>query len=417
MVVDQNDILMLGLGLQAPWKLLDQHLDTDKSPHELQLEVGTERGTQFPCPKCQQQCSAHDYQTRQWRHLNFFQHHCYITAKVPRVKCPKHGVIQIPVPWARSGSGFTLLFEQVALSLVREMPVRAVAKHIGVTDKRLWRVVHHYVAQALDQFDLSQLKAIGLDETASKRGHNYVTIFIDMERTSMPVVFATPGKGKQTLHDFSTFLQSHKGNPDKVLEVVCDMSPAFLQGVSETLPNAEVTVDWFHIVQTFTRALDDVRKQEHRQQKLPKHVRWAVLKRWGVHNLTLNQQAALVELLDCGAHTGNAWMIKEKLSWIRQAKTPQAARWRITNFIRYAREIARIDDILEPMNKALDTLQRHAERVVRRWTSTYTNARLEGLNSLFQAARARARGYRSNHNFITMIYMIASPAGAILKST
>lgn len=247
------------------------------------------------------------------------------------------------------------------------MPVRAVAKHIGVTDKRLWRVVHHYVAQALSQFDLSQLKAIGLDESASKRGHNYVTVFIDMERNAMLVVFATSGRGKQTLQAFRAFLQNHKGNPAQVLEVVCDMSPAFLQGISETLPEAEVTVDWFHIVQTFTRALDEVRKQEHRQQKLPKHTRWAVLKRWGVHHLTRNQQAALIELLDSGAHTATAWMIKEKLSWIRQAKTPQAARWRITNFLRYARKSASIAAILEPMNKALDTLQRHAERVVRRW--------------------------------------------------
>lgn len=247
------------------------------------------------------------------------------------------------------------------------MPVRAVAKHIGVTDKRLWRVVHHYVAQALSQFDLSQLKAIGLDESASKRGHNYVTVFIDMERNAMLVVFATSGRGKQTLQAFRAFLQNHKGNPAQGLEVVCDMSPAFLQGISETLPEAEVTVDWFHIVQTFTRALDEVRKQEHRQQKLPKHTRWAVLKRWGVHHLTRNQQAALIELLGSGAHTATAWMIKEKLSWIRQAKTPQAARWRITNFLRYARKSASIAAILEPMNKALDTLQRHAERVVRRW--------------------------------------------------
>lgn len=68
------------------------------------------------------------------------------------------------------------------------------------------------------------------------------------------------------------------------------------------------------------------------------------------------------------------------------------------------------------MRKALATLERHAERVVRPWTSTYTNARMEGLNSLFQAARARARGYRTNKNFITMIYMIASPAGAVLNN-
>ena len=76
-----------------------------------------------------------------------------------------------------------------------------------------------------------------------------------------------------------------------------------------------------------------------------------------------------------------------------------------------------VGDIFEPMRKALTTLERHAERVVRRWTSTYTNARMEGLNSLFQAARARARGYRTNKNFITMIYMIASPAGVVLNNS
>ena len=178
----QNDVLMLGLGLASPWKLLDQHLDVEASPNELQLSVGTERGTRFQCPKCAELCSAHDYQQKKWRHLNFFQHHCYITAKVPRIKCAEHGVHLIEIPWARPESGFTLLFEQVALSLVREMPVSAAARHIEITDQRLWRLVHHYVDKAVNAFDLSQLKAVGLDETASKRGHNYVTTFIDMER-------------------------------------------------------------------------------------------------------------------------------------------------------------------------------------------------------------------------------------------
>jgi transposase len=322
----------------------------------------------------------------------------------------------IDVPWARTGSGFTLLFEQVALSLVREMPVKAAAGHIEITDKRLWRIVHHYVEKAVGRFDLSQLKAIGLDETASKRGHNYVTIFIDMERASMPVVFSTPGKGTQTLQDFKAFLSDHKGDSDNILEVVCDMSPAFLSGIDKTLPNAEVTVDWFHIVQTFTRSLDEIRKLEHRDNKLPKYSRWAILKKWSVSSLTANQHAALLELIHSNTHTSVAWMVKEKLSWIRAAKTPQAARWRITNYINYARSLIGVGEIFEPMRKALATLQRHAERVVRRWTSTYTNARMEGLNSLFQAARARARGYRTNRNFITMIYMIASPAGVVLNN-
>lgn len=415
--MDSNQILLLGLGIESPWTLVDQHLDTDKTPHELHLEIKAKRGAKHPCPVCGKACSAHDFQEKTWRHLNFFQHHCYIHASVPRVKCPEHGVKRIDVPWARKGSAFTLLFEQAALTLVREMPVNAAARIIEITDKRLWRIVEHYVDKAIGQFELSDVEAIGLDETASKRGHNYVTVFIDMEKRQEPVLFATPGKGKQTLQQFGKFLQDHGGHCANIQEAVCDMSPAFLSGVAEELPNAEVTVDWFHIVQTFTQALDNVRKQEGQIKPLPKHLRWSVLKRGDVDNLTANQLKALAELQDQGLDTAIAWRVKERLRWIRLAKTPRAAKWRITRFIGYARELIGDSPLLEPVRKALATLEKHAERVVRRWTSTYTNARMEGLNSLFQAARARARGYRNNRTFITMIYMIASPAGSILKST
>lgn len=415
--MDGNEILLLGLGIQAPWKLVDQRLDTDKTPHELHLEVKAERGSKYECPECGKSCSAHDFEEKTWRHLNFFQHHCYIHASVPRVKCEQHGVKRAVVPWARKGSKFTLLFEQAALTLVREMPVSAAARIIEVTDKRLWRVIYHYVAKALTQFDLSSVKAIGLDETASKRGHHYVTVFIDMEKQQEPVIFVTPGKGKATLKQFATFLTSHQGDSKQILEVVCDMSPAFLSGIAEQLPDAEVTVDWFHIVQIFTRALDDVRKSEGHVTSLPKHLRWAVLKNADTERLTVNQLHALADLLEQGFDTATAWKIKEHLKWIRAAKTPQAARWRITRFINYASDMIGDNKLLQPVTKALETLSRHAERVVRRWTSTYTNARMEGLNSIFQAARARARGYRDPNTFVAMIYMLASPAGSILKST
>ena len=158
--------------------------------------------SKYACPVCGEACAAHDFQEKTWRHLNFFQHHCYVHASVPRVKCPDHGVKLVDVPWARKGSAFTLLFEQAALTLVREMPVNAAARIMEITDKRLWRVVQHYVAKAVASFDLSAVQAIGLDETASKRGHNYVTVFIDMERRDKPVLFVTPGKGKETVKEF-----------------------------------------------------------------------------------------------------------------------------------------------------------------------------------------------------------------------
>lgn len=128
-----DDILLLGIGIQRPWQLVDQHLDTSTQPHELHLQVAGERGAHYPCPTC----PAHDFQEKRWRYVNFFQHHCYITASVPRVKCPEHGVRQVEVPWARKGSAFTLLFEQAALALVRKMPVLAAARFMGITDTRL----------------------------------------------------------------------------------------------------------------------------------------------------------------------------------------------------------------------------------------------------------------------------------------
>jgi transposase len=159
---------LLGIGAQPPWQLVDQHLDTSVQPHELHLHVASERGAHYPCPTCSASCPAHDFQEKRWRHLNFFQHHCYITAAVPRVKCPEHGVRQVEVPWARQGSAFTLLFEQ-----------------------------------AISQFDLRGGRSIGLDEPTSKRGHNYVTVFIDMDRRKEPVLFVAPGRGKETLQQFA----------------------------------------------------------------------------------------------------------------------------------------------------------------------------------------------------------------------
>lgn len=413
--MNTNDIMVLGLGLQAPWRLINQHLDLEKSPHELQLEIAADRGSQYPCPECQQICSAHDFTEKKWRHLNFFQHHCYITARVPRIRCNEHGVRLVKVPWAREGSGFTLLFEQAALTLVREMPVNAAARIIGITDKRLWRIVFHYVSKALSQFDLSEVHSIGLDETASKRGHNYVTIFIDMDKASEPVLFVTSGKGKNTVKEFRSFLESKGGKADNIAEVVCDMSPAFLSGVKEHLPNSNVTIDWFHIVQKFVKSVDDTRKHEHRHVSLPPSSRYAVLK-GNTKRLTANQVAALSTLLETKSETASAWQIKESLAWIRNAESIDQAEERINVFIEKATRLLEGTKYTASVYDALATLKKHAHRVIQRWTSTYTNARLEGLNSLFQAARNRARGYRNNETFIAMIYMIASPAGSILKS-
>lgn len=410
--MNANDLLTLGLGLSEPWKVTDQTLDLEKQPSELRLEVEADRGSLSPCPECLELCKAHDFKEFTWRHLNFFQHHCLIRARVPRVKCPEHGIHRVQVPWARPGSGFTLLFEQVIMTLAREMPVATIARFVGTTDTRLWRVIGHYVAKAMESIDLSGLESLGLDETASKRGHNDVTIFIDMDRDVRPVVFAVAGKGKETVRQFKKHLKAKGGAPDRVLEVVSDMSGSFVPGVREHFKSAEVTVDWFHVVQLFTKAVDDVRKAEARQRDLPKGIRWGVLK--GRETAKTQSQAEALEELEKEAFaTGFAYRIKEQLRWIRRAETSPAAKWRATNFLKFAHEKVENEPLLSSVRIALKTFEKHLERILYRWRSWHPNARLEGFNGLFQAARARARGYRNVTNFIMMIYLIGAPIADI----
>lgn len=414
--MDIGELLALGLGLQPPWRLVGQRVDTSKHPHEVYLEVTAARGAEYPCLECGRLCKARDFQEFTWRHLNIFQYHCYVTGRMPRVDCPDHGTRRIKAPWAREGSKFTLLFEQAAMTLVREMPVLAVARIVGVSDKRLWRVVQFYVTQALSQIDLGGVKAVALDETASKQGHNYVTVFIDLDRKQKPVIFVTPGKGKDCLVQFRRFLSEHGGDHNNIAEVVCDMSPAFLAAIGENFPSANVTVDWFHVVQLFTTAVDKVRKAEAKERKLPKATRWAVLKAADDGRLTEKQQQTLAELETGGFATATTWRLKEMLRWIRKATSVRAAQWRLTHFARHALKcIAPDTKTLAPVLKALMTPEEHAHLILHRWFSNHSNARLEGLNGIFQAARAKARGYRNVFTFMTMIYFIAAPLGDLIK--
>jgi transposase len=415
--MDSNPLFTLGLGLTPPWRVVDQRFETDKKPHRLHLLVAAEPGARFPCPECGKLAAAHDWKDAAWQHLDFFQHACFITARVPRVRCPDHGVHRIAVPWARAESGFTLLFEQVALSFAREMPVATAADLIGITDKRLWRIVFHYVTRALERLNLSHVKAFACDETAAKRGHTYVTIFIDLDATEKPVLFVTDGRDKQTVHAFRAFLLKHQGQPSRIAEVVCDMSAAFTTAVGEAFPQASLTVDWFHVVQLFTKAVDQVRRAEAKSRKLPKATRWATLK--NPERLTEKQRQALAELEQGGFATAEAYRCKEMIRWIRQSGSVNAAKWRLTHFVRHFRErLATLaDEALAPLETAINTVEHHADRILRRWTSGHSNARLEGLNGIFQAARARARGYRSTATFACIIYLIAAPLGDLFSST
>src|ERR1700747_3470417 len=151
----------------------------------LELQIEHVRAEHFNCALCGQKCGIHDTIERRWRHLNFFQYRCELVAKVPRTWCRKDGVHQVQVPWAREGSGFTLMMEALMMLLSAEMPVDAMADLLDEHDTRLWRVLMHYVEQAHAKSDWSTVRRIAVDETSARRGHRYVTNVLDAENSSL----------------------------------------------------------------------------------------------------------------------------------------------------------------------------------------------------------------------------------------
>ena len=321
-----------------------------------------------------------------------------MTARVPRIKCSNCGVRLINVPWARAGSEFTLLFEAYIMILAPSMPVKRIAELVSEHDTRLWRLIQHHVDEAREEADYSDVKKVGVDETSSKRGHNYVSLFVDLEKQK--TIFATEGKDSATVELFKDDLSKHHGDPEAIVDVSCDMSPAFIKGVEENLINAAITFDKFHVLKGLNEAVDEVRRQEQKDHPELKNSRYIFLK--NPENLTDKQANRLedIKLKNLNLKTIRAYQIRLNFQelWLQPPDKAEAFLKKWYFWATHSR--------LEPVKEAAYTIKRHWDGVLNWFESRINNGILEGFNSLVQAAKARARGYRTTEYLITMIYLI-----------
>jgi transposase len=391
------DLFQLALGLVPPWMVADARFDAEKK--RLDIEIDFKTGGRFACPECGKvDCPVHDTVKKTWRHLNFFQHQAFLHARVPRIDCPKCGVRLVTVPWARPGSGFTLLFEAFVMTLVKGMPVATAARLVGEHDTRLWRVIQHYVEDAVARMDLADLRRVAIDETAAKRGHNYITLFVDID--ARKVVYVAEGKDADTVARFADHVDDHNSDASRIKEVCIDMSAAYIKGVEHNLTEAEITFDKFHAVKLVNDAVDQVRRAESRERPELKHSRYLWLK--NERRLSVEQLTALAELARMHLKTARAYRLRLAFQEMYDAPSLDWGELIFERWYGWA-----IRSRLEPMKKVARTLKQHREGVLRWFDSKIANGLIEAINSLVQAAKAKARGYRSLRNLIAITYLIA----------
>ncbi len=170
------------LHIQSPWFIKDIQFEPESK--RLDIHIDFHKGSLFHYECKAENISgdfkAYDTQVKQWRHLNFFEHECYLHARVPRVKIDKKHIRLIRPPWSGLSNGFTLLFEALILQLASHMPVNTVSKMIKESNDKIWAMLDRYVTNALANNDYSQLSMVGMDETSKRTGHDYITLFVDL---------------------------------------------------------------------------------------------------------------------------------------------------------------------------------------------------------------------------------------------
>jgi transposase len=395
-----EDLFQRALGISTPWFI--KSMDFDENTKRLDIEIDFKRGSTFSDIDEETDSSksykAYDTVKKTWRHLSFFQHECYLHARVPRIKRDDGRIRMIPPPWSGVVSGFTLLFEALLIQLCKVMPIHNISQLTGVSDYKIWRVLDVYVQAAKFNEDFSDVTILGMDETSVSKGHDYITLFVDIEKRK--TLYISDGKDSKTVEDFAQVLEASHGDPKQITDVSCDMSPAFIKGVSEYLPESKITFDKFHILKIINKAVDSVRRTEAKDNPLLKGTRYIFLK--NDNNLTKKQKASKAELslAKLNLKSIRAMNIRESFQQIYKADSFDSFKQLLTKWYFWATHSK-----LPPIAKAAKTIKKHWEGVVQWKESQINNGILEGLNSVLQAAKRKARGYKKPH-FKIIAYLL-----------
>ena len=341
----------------------------------------------------------HDKRKKVWRHLNFFEHECYLHCRVPRVRLKDGKVKTVELPFTGLSYGFTQLFEALTLQLCKSMTVAEVSRLVNESEHKLWEMIDRYIETGRDFENYENVKSLGVDETSKAKGHDYISIFADLEKRK--VMFITEGKDHKTVKKFAKDFTKHRGQVEKLKEVCCDLSPAFIKGVTENLPNAEITFDKFHVLRIINTAVDQVRREEAQTQSILKHSRYVVLK--NRKNLTKKQQSKLKELQlsKLNLKTMRAMQIRENFQLIYEADTKVEFEILLKKWYFWATH-SRIPAVI----KVAKCIRAHEGGILRWYESRISNGLLEGINSVVQSAKSKARGYRTLKNFKNIIYLL-----------
>ena len=369
------------------------------------VHVERKAGAQPCCPTCSKPAPGYDSRRRRWRHLDTCQYKTILEADVPRVKCPEHGVVTTTVPWAEPNSGFTALFEALVIDWLKEASTSAVARLMGLSWNAIDGIMQRAVKRGLARRKKTCAQHLGVDETAFRKRHDYVSIVSDQDNGTVLYV----GKDRKKADLKQWFEALPRSCLEAIESVSMDMWPAFINATLEMVPGAEskIAFDKFHVAKYLGEAVDKVRREEHRKlMKAGKADLKGTKYDWlsNPKNMTRRQKQRFKALRDSTLKTARAWAIKELAMslWGYVSKT-----WARKGWARWLSWAVRCR--LEPMKKVAKTIKKHLWGILNAIVLKVSNGPAEGINSRIKAIKVRSHGFRNKERFANAIYFHRCP--------
>ncbi len=393
-----KDLYAQILGIGSPWQVSGVELILSKG--ELTVHVEQEAGAKQCCSTCGQISPGYDSRKRRWRHLDTCQYKTILVADVPRVKCKEHGVVTVSVPWAEPGSGFTALFEALVIDWLKEASILAVSRLMGLSWNAIDGIMQRAVERGIARREVISPTHIGVDETAFKKRHDYVTVVSDQDAGT--VLHVGNDRKKATLKAWYESLSEEQ--QEAIESVSMDMWPAFINATLESLPGAKdkIAFDKFHVAKYLGEAVDKVRRQEHKALMTEGYENLKGSKYdwlYNPENMTRRQKLRFKALRDSTLKTARAWAIKEFAMslWHYVSKTWARKGWE--RWLSWA-----VRSRLEPIKKVARTIKEHLWGILNAVVLKVSNGPAEGLNSRIKMIKVRSRGFRNKVRFANAIY-------------
>ena len=393
-----KDLYARILGIKRPWQV--SGVDLNVAGGEVTVQVEQEKGVKSCCPTCGKESPGYDSRPRRWRHLDTCQYKTILVAEVPRVQCEAHGVVTVSVPWAESGSGFTAMFEALVIDWLKEASTLGVSRLMKLSWNAIDGIMQRAVERGLSRRDEMSAVQIGVDETAFRKRHDYVTIVSDQKAGT--VLHVGSDRKKQGLKDWYDSLSEEQRAAIK--SVSMDMWPAFINATLESIPNAEekIAFDKFHVAKYLGEAVDKVRRQEHKalmsegyEDLKGSKYDWLT----NPENMTRKHKMRFKLLRESTLKTARAWAIKEMAMslWHYVSKTWARKGWE--QWLSWA-----VRSRLKPIKEVAKTIKEHLWGILNAIVLKVSNGPAEGLNSRIKTIKVRSRGFRNKKRFANAIY-------------